>query len=877
MQPPHLLSLPDGTVDLASGQVQRASGSASLTPTEVELLRYLAARAGRTVSQSELLREVWQYSDRARTRAVTHAVQRLRKKLEIDPKEPVVLLTEYGRGVRLQLPSDATLKPLPAGFHGRRHELGILLRAWEDRVPLVTLVGAGGIGKTRLANELVHQLDDGVECLVIELDQAVSSADLARAVAGALGLTAPSIHAVIDRVGHALAARSRALVVLDNLEQVDDFAPVATWMARSPETMLLCTSRRALGVTGERVMNLAPLEHDDATALLLHHAKRYDPHFQLDDPDGLGEVASLLDHLPLALELAGPRLPLLGPAGLRAALTDRFRVLRSPRALGRHGTMEAAVAWSWERLDEREREVLAATALFRAPTDLEAIARLVPGLDHLELAEVVHGLQAKSLLRQVAGRLTTFESVRDFALATLPADALRRNPHREWAIERSRAHLEAGRRQRTAPDETLRLDLECAGAERGARVAGAVDQATTLAALLDQLRAGRSPEASRLAHLDRALTTARADHPETCELYRARADVRRRSGDYDGALLDIAEAESRARSPEDEARNLVTRGAIHHSLGELETATAHYERAIVALEHLGDAAGLGAAHNNLGLVHDARHGPSAALDHFRAAVAALERTGHQRVYCIARNHLAICLQHQGRLGDARSHARASLARAEELGLIAAAARAEITLGNIALTDDDPTSAGPHYAAAAAHAARCGDPTTAALAQLNAASAAMATGALDEADDRVTRVLDTGPVGLHPLAYANRGVLRRLQGRPAEARLALGLALDTGGSEPWTVHCRAHLAAVLADLDALVEAERELVLAREHAAAADLGEVPVCEFAAGHLALARARAGLAWDRAAAEALIAAGAPTDPAARLLRQALGAHREG
>ncbi|MFD3522575.1 BTAD domain-containing putative transcriptional regulator [Streptomyces sp. NPDC058653] len=326
------------------------------------------------------------------------------------------------------------------------HEVGRLLSAAR----LVTLTGAGGVGKTRLAltaagrlaDTCASQFPDGVRLVELagvragDLTGAVAEtvADaVAGAVASALGLRddAAATTAAGDRVAAALRER-RTLLILDNCEHVVE--PVAHLAERllgaSPGLRVLATSQEPLGVSGETLLPVEPLQQADAVRLFTDRASAADPGFTVDDPETEEVVAAIcrrLDGIPLALELAATRVRALGVHALAARLDNRFRVLTAGRrgAPARQQTLRAVIDWSWELLSAPERVVLRRLAAHVDGCTLEAAEAVCAGdgVAREEVLDLLARLVDRSLVVRVAGpagpRYRLLESVAAYATERL--------------------------------------------------------------------------------------------------------------------------------------------------------------------------------------------------------------------------------------------------------------------------------------------------------------------------------------------------------------------------------------------------------------------------------------------------------------------------
>lgn len=322
-------------------------------------------------------------------------------------------------GVRAQLSS----------FVGRGEELRQVSRELAAS-RLVTLVGAGGAGKTRLALEVAERADGDV-CLV-QLAPVTADAEVAPAVLAALGIRdrhGPELPDPVERLVTALAGRE-LLLILDNSEHVVEAAArlADTLLGSCPGLRVLATSREALGITGESLVPVSPLRLPPpdardplgypAVRLFADRAAAVRPAFAVT-PENVEQVVRIchaLDGLPLAIELAAARLRTLSVAEVAARLDDRFRLLArgSRTALPRHQTLRAVVAWSWDLLDEDEQRMAGRLTVFVGGATAEAAER-VCGLPE----EVLFSLAEKSLVEAVDGRYRMLETIRAFCAERL--------------------------------------------------------------------------------------------------------------------------------------------------------------------------------------------------------------------------------------------------------------------------------------------------------------------------------------------------------------------------------------------------------------------------------------------------------------------------
>ena len=321
---------------------------------------------------------------------------------------------------RLKSLNQSNLPLQPTPLVGRERELRELLELVGGN-RLVTLTGAGGSGKTRLAlqvaAELVDDFADGVWFVSLA---ALNDPDLLEpTVAQVLGADEP------ERLADHLATR-QTLLLLDNFEQLLAAAPrIADLLRRGPGVTLVVTSRERLHLSGEREYPVPPLARDEAVALFVERVRAAKPDFEPDRY--VPEVCRRLDNLPLALELAAARSKVLVPSQMLQRLERRLPLLTAGErdAPERQRTLRATIDWSYDLLTDGEKQLLRRLAVFAASFDVDA-AEEVCEADLDTLGSLVD----KSLLRQTAeGRFFMLETIREYAAERLDedqtADALR--------------------------------------------------------------------------------------------------------------------------------------------------------------------------------------------------------------------------------------------------------------------------------------------------------------------------------------------------------------------------------------------------------------------------------------------------------------------
>ncbi len=296
----------------------------------------------------------------------------------------------------------------PTPLVGRADQLAALLAAIEDH-RLVTVVGAGGVGKSRLSLEAagIVERESGESSWLVDLSTINHPSDVVPLVTGSLGLRIVKA----DRRGLIGALRhQRRLIVLDNCEHlVDEVAALVTELvARCPGVHALVASRERLDVAGEHIVALEPLgvapvdgsAMSPAAHLYCARAGDADPTFEPGGhADAIEQLCTALDGLPLAIELAAAQLPAFSAADVGRRLDDRFALLARRRQRGgRHDSLWATIAWSYEQLTAQQQSVFRRLAVFVGDFDLAAAAQVTVGSADPQVGTDVGALVAKSLV-----------------------------------------------------------------------------------------------------------------------------------------------------------------------------------------------------------------------------------------------------------------------------------------------------------------------------------------------------------------------------------------------------------------------------------------------------------------------------------------------
>ncbi|MET9316392.1 LuxR C-terminal-related transcriptional regulator [Kribbella sp. NPDC003505] len=571
------------------------------------------------------------------------------------------LLRKYGVADRHELAALADAQPegfsTPTGpgttFVGREQDRAELTRALGSN-RLVSLLGPGGVGKTRLALQVAAEVADRYPHggAVVDLVP-VRPGFVVAAVAEALQATEQPPQTLTDAVLERLK-RGRTLLVLDNCEHLlDDVAGlVGRILAEATETAVLVTSRERLGVAGERPVQLGPLTlGTEAEQLFRDRAALVAPELA-DDGELARKVCAELDGVPLAIELAAARAGSLGPDGLLAALDDRLRLLSGGRGPDeRHNSLAHVIGWSYDLLGEDERRLFRRLGVFVGGFDLAAAAGVSPDSTKSELSDLLGRLTDKSLLHRslYAGtsRWRMLETVRVFALEQLKDEydevaAL----HVAWACAvatRLEQQLETGE------DWQQEFDL-----------------------LAPDLRAARG-DVRRLARTLAHLTFARRRFLEAREHYLAAADHAGTAAELYDDLRDAADAAMVVADGEHAYRLMMRAGADGNpdALGYAVTILNRYEMTDPA--RLPDDRGAGLLPDTGGddVVSVPLHVARAWIDRFdlasaEAAVRAARQGNHPLDLLSALDAYGIAVAAAGRLRDADAVARERLAIAATL-------------------------------------------------------------------------------------------------------------------------------------------------------------------------------------------------------------------
>ena len=516
-------------------------------------------------------------------------------------------------------------------FVGRDIELiEVAALLGEERV--VTLVGPGGVGKTRLALEVaagqVGSRTDGV--WFVELAPVSGEGSVGRAIAATLGIREPPDRSAVEAVVAVLRSHD-ALLVLDNCEHLVEEAAVAVnAVARGCQGVTtLATSREPLAIAGENVVRVSPLRVPDSedlgaanlsgydsVALFLDRARVHDSSFAVDEAtlERVARICRRLDGIPLALELAAARTRGLGVGELESRLDERFRLLTAGGRgrLPRQQTLAAALDWSFDLLSPQEQLLFTRLSVFAGGFDLHATEAVCSGgdIDKRDVWELLTSLVDKSLVEVESSasgtRYGLLETMREYGRERLHGDG-------DAAVVLARGHLEHYVVVAEAADLVF---ARRAGRETGAALA--LDHDNFITALRTSLEQGLTEPGLRLA-------AALAAYWRSRVLYREAVK-------WLGSLLEQRPAD---QPPALRARALYLLSAALMSLSRLPETAARLDEALAIARAQGDDALTSQILGNRAYCFYLEGDAAAALAVANEALATASRTGRPELIALA--------------------------------------------------------------------------------------------------------------------------------------------------------------------------------------------------------------------------------------------------
>jgi len=674
----------------------------------------LAERAGVSARNIQNL-------ERGENKPLKDTARRLAEALGLDERERTLLLTAVIPVPRLRAaPTTALPPPAPppvappaaprhnlpialSSFIGREHErerVGELLVAHR----LVTLVGTGGVGKTRLAlavaEDRLDTFPDGV--WLVELAPLADPALVPAALAQVLGLREEPGRPILETLSNHLKAQ-HLLLILDNCEHlVAACAALAAALLRAcSEVRTLATSREALGVGGERRYRVPSLSVPDpkhlpapdlagsyeAVQLFVERATERRDDFALTEGNAraIAEVCAHLDGVPLAIELAAARAGSLSVAVIAVRLDERFRLLTggSRDLPSRQRTLRAALDWSWELLTTEERALLARLAVFAGGWGLEA-AEVVCAGEGVAPWAVLDGLDAlvgKSLVQvdetgEEAGRYRLLETVRQYAaerLEELDQAAAARDRHLAWCL----ALAEQAEPELRGPEQGVwlrRLETEhdnLRAALGWARERRAGEEDLRLAAALWRFWEMRAYFGEGLGRLEEALVRGAGSAPGVRAMALNGAGMlASRRGDFARAKALHEEALALRRALGDTpglAASLNNLGNIAYYQGDWTRTVALYEESLALYRELRHTVGIATGLNNLAVLAADMGNIERAMTLHEEGLAMCHERGDTWGIALALGNLGELAERQGDYARALAMHEESLALYRQLG------------------------------------------------------------------------------------------------------------------------------------------------------------------------------------------------------------------
>ncbi|MFN0185484.1 MAG: ATP-binding protein [Aquabacterium sp.] len=627
----------------------------------------------------------------------------------------------------LWLPVREIRHSLPAerdAFIGRDLTLSEVARQLQGGARLLSVTGPGGTGKTRLVTRFgwawLGEFPGGV--WFCDLSAARSPEGVVHAVAQGLGMALGAEDPVVQ-IGNAIAGRGACLVILDNFEQVALYAAetLGRWLDRAPQARFVDTSREVLGLPGERVLSLHALPADEAVKLFKDRAEAAASGFASDPADeaAILPLVTMLEGLPLAIELAAARSRVMSPRLLLQRMGERFKLLALPgQRKDRQATLRATLDWSWELLQPALQAALAQLSVFERGFTLDSAEAVIDagGFDDAPWAvDIVTSLVDKSLVRRLGGdrfdllvtvQLYADEQLRTqgrFAGSGAQALAAAQRRHASWFAGLGPVRASGGRcveldnlvvacRRAVALGEPElavgTLDCACAALGRMGPYAVSVALGESVCAMpglqgglaasarvqlaRDQMNCRRLDLARPL--LEEAALLAQVDGDERlhARLSAITAQLLMREGKRDAAFAEATNTVKlgrQAQQPRLECRGLLLLAVCHNWAGRLDDAERAFLEAL-ALAARPDCLDMrGGILHSLSALHSQRGRPDEELACLEEALTLANDSDDRLGQVDALGSLAWSYYLRGRYAEALATAIAAKAAARELGAL----------------------------------------------------------------------------------------------------------------------------------------------------------------------------------------------------------------
>ncbi len=611
--------------------------------------------------------------------------------------------------LRQDFPALRSLEAIPnnlpllvTSFVGREREL-LDIQHQLRTARLLTLLGAGGLGKTRLsvqvAGEVIDDYPDGA--WFVDLAPITDERLVAQAVASVLGVKEETGRPVIEALVKYVSDR-RPLLILDNCEHLlRACADLAKQLLQAgPRLKILTSSREPLHVAGETTIHVPPLSipelqstitaetitQFEAVRLFVDRAHAVQPEFQLTDENAsaVAEICHRLDGIPLALELAAARVRALSVTDIAGRLSDRFRLLaRGDRtALPRQQTLRASIDWSYELLTEAERTLLRRLAVFAGGWTLEAVEAVgtAGSVRNADVLDLLTNLVEKSLVAREAegSRYRLLETLRQYAWEKLDESDDRDQTYARH-LQFYMTLAEQARPLLVGPEQGAwlgRLDLEhenflaafvsCeraeGGAELGLRLVSAVKRYWLNRGLLGLGYRVTVEALLRAGSLERTASRCRT-------LFDA-GQLAFFMGNYEQAKKFLEESLAIARDIGDRTRiaaALQALGMAYHGQSDMATARKYFEEALALAQALGNKRDVAAALNAIAQLHRVQGALDIAEPLYGDVVALARELGDRESIAFGLLNLAMVAVERGRVDAARTMLLEVLDIADEVG------------------------------------------------------------------------------------------------------------------------------------------------------------------------------------------------------------------
>ena len=596
--------------------------------------------------------------------------------------------------------------PTPlTSFVGRSRERGEVRRL-VGTARLVTVLGSGGSGKTRLAvqvaKELLGEFPEGV--WLAELEALADPMLVPQQVARAVGVQEEPGTPIAATLAASLGSKS-VLLVLDNCEHLAAaVAPfVASMLMAAPNVRVIATSREALGVAGEVIWRIPTLSVPDprtsaiktkeaagryeAVRLFVDRAQAVQPAFQLTDKnaEAVAQVCHRLDGIPLAIELAAVRVKVLPVEQILTRLQDRFALLTggSRTALPRQQTLRAAVDWSYDLLSDQEKKLLNRVSVFAGGFSLEAAESVCAwdGLESWDVLDLLSPLLDKSLIvpneTGESSRYSLLETIRDYAAERLKKAGENDPQDEKHAFYFFKLALQA-EPELQGPEQATwfnRLDQEHDNVRRATRHYTAKADAGSALLIAGAIwrwwwTRGIWEEGRVVLRDALALPEALQPSVERAKGLYASAVLARGQGDFASADGYLKESLAIARSLDDKAGTgnaLFEQGNLANGRGELESAAELYGEALAIRREIEDRRGVSLTLHNLAVVAQSRGAGAEARRLFEEALELHRALGNAAMEGHTLNGLTDIVLHHGDLDAAQRYLEQGLAIQRKLG------------------------------------------------------------------------------------------------------------------------------------------------------------------------------------------------------------------